>query len=211
MPDMDGLEVLAELEPKDIPLVIFVTAYDDYALDAFDLHALDYLVKPFSDRRFMESLARAKEQIRRRETEAAQRRLVQLLQSRLEQSEGPDTMRPAPPAGAATQGRRLALREGGRVRLFRAEDVIWIEAVGSYVRLHMKDGSKLVRATLRALEEQLEPHQFFRIHRSAIVAIDQVQETRHDSHGDYLVVLRNGTELKLTRARRSAFELQLGL
>ena len=210
MPEMDGLEILAELEPETLPLVIFVTAYDDYALDAFELHALDYLVKPFSDRRLIEALARAKDQIRRRETESAQRRLVQLLQSRLERAENAGPDREAPPTAGAPGG-RLALRDGGRILFFRSEEVVWIEADGSYVKLHHQEGSTLVRTTLSALEEQLDPDRFYRIHRSAIVSLDHVKETRHESHGDYIVVLRDGTELRLTRSRRAAFELQLGL
>lgn len=209
MPGMNGFDVLQALEPDAIPLVVFVTAYDEHALHAFELRALDYVVKPFSDRRLLEALARAKEMIRRRDTEAAQRRLLQLLRARLLQAESAEprtTIR-----GGEPREPRFAVRDGSRILMLQPSEIVWIEAAGSYSRIHFESRSELVRATLGTLEGQLDPDRFFRIHRSAIVALDRVQEVRHESHGDYMVQLRDGTELRLTRSRKEEFELRVGL
>lgn len=207
MPGMDGFTLLQELGP-DLPLVVFVTAHDEHALRAFELRALDYVVKPFSDRRLLDALARAKERIRGRETEAAQRRLLQLLRARLDEARvagrSVEPARSGPPS-------RVAVRDGGRILLLRAGEIQWIEAAGSYCRIHAETGSELARTSLTELETQLDPDRFFRIHRSAIVALDRVREVRHESHGDYIVVLRDGTELRLTRSRKAEFELRVGL
>ena len=211
MPGMTGFEVLEQLEPDELPLVVFVTAYDEFALRAFDLHALDYVVKPFTDRRIIEALRRAKDLIQRRETEATQRRLLQLLRSRLARQEDDEGMTPDRTLSAPPSPGRIAVRDGSRVLMLQAREVAWIEAEGSYSRIHLDGRSELVRATLGSLEEQLDPQRFFRIHRSAIVSLDRVQEIRHESHGDYLVVLREGTELRLARSRREEFEVRVGL
>lgn len=215
MPGMDGFDILQALEPDELPLVVFVTAHDEHALRAFELRALDYLVKPYADSRLLEAVGRAKDRIRSRETEAAQRRLLQLLRSRLSAAETP------PAAGGPAEGVRtgaragraaaVAVRDGSRIVVLRPEEVVWIEAAGSYCRIHLESGSELIRTSLGTLEDQLDPERFFRIHRSAIVALDRVQEVRHESHGDYMVVLRDGTELKLTRSRKEEFELRVGL
>lgn len=210
MPGMSGFEVLEQLEATELPLVIFVTAYDAYALRAFDLHALDYVVKPFTDQRILEALCRAKELVERRETEAVQRRLLQLFRARIarhEDAEGTAHQATVPlPASD-----RIAIRDGSRVLMLRAREVAWIEAEGSYSRIHLDGRSELVRVTLGSLEKQLDPRGFFRIHRSAIVSLDRVKEIRHESHGDYRVVMREGTELRLARSRREEFEMRVGL
>lgn len=210
MPGMNGFDVLQALDPEEIPMVVFVTAYDEHALRAFELRALDYVVKPFSDRRLLEAMARAKDMIRRRETDAAQRRLLQLLRARLTRAESADAYAEVRTGGGSREP-RFAVRDGGRILMLQPSEIVWIEASGSYCRIHFAEHSELVRATLGALEEQLDPDRFFRIHRSAIVALDRVKEVRHESHGDYLVQLRDGTELRLTRSRKEEFELRVGL
>lgn len=208
MPGMDGFEVLQQLEPEELPLVVFVTAHDEHAVRAFELRALDYVVKPYADGRLLEAVGRAKERIRSRETETAQRRLLQLLRARLAAGETAGT---EGPRSAEREPSRVAVRDGSRIVVLRPEEVVWVEAAGSYCRIHLDGGSELVRETLGTLEAQLDPARFFRIHRSAIVALDRVQEVRHESHGDYLVVLRDGTELRLTRSRKEEFEMRVGL
>jgi len=209
MPRMNGLEVLARVEPAALPLVIFTTAYDEFALQAFDNAAVDYLLKPFSDRRFFQALGRAKELLRRRDVETAQRRLLALLADRLnrEESETPPPERRS--AGGSGTPDRVVFRDGGRMLLYDALDVEWIEAHGAYVRVHTTNGSAVVRESLGDLEARLDPRTFFRIHRSAIVNIRRVLELRPQSHGDCTVVLRGGTELRLSRLRREEFEMRL--
>ncbi len=210
MPKLDGFQILASLEPTEIPLVIFTTAYDEYALDAFDHAAVDYLLKPFSDRRFFRALARAKEILRQEETELAQRRLVALLSDRLSRASAEAPLAGSSTATASGPGRdRLVIHDSGRLLVVLTKDIVWIEAQGPYVRIHAADGESLVRESLGNLEAHLDPARFFRIHRSAVVNLERVREVKPLSHGDCTVVLRNGTELKLSRTRREEFETRL--
>jgi len=210
MPRMTGLEVLDALDATRMPLVVFTTAYDEYALEAFEHAAVDYLLKPFSNRRFFQALVRAKETLRREETEVAQRRLLGLLTRRLGRTEGdapPGDLGPAPGTDAGPD--RLVLRDSGRLLVFPVREILWIEARGPYVRLHLEAGESLVRESLGGVEARLDPERFFRIHRSIIVNVDRVREVRPLTHGDCAVVLETGTELKLSRTRRDEFELRL--
>lgn len=215
MPQMNGFEVLHAIDADVMPLVVFVTAHDEHALQAFDLHALDYLVKPFADSRFVAALNRAKERIHLQETASTQMRLLQLLRSRLDDVEegalSPYMEAPCMEADPLATRSRFAVRDGARICLFTSSEVNWIEAAGSYSRIYAESGSELVRSTLGTLEKHLDPRNFFRIHRSAIVALDKLKEVKHESHGDYLVVLTDGTELRLARSRREEFEMRVGL
>jgi two-component system LytT family response regulator len=175
MPDLSGFGVLEELGAGDMPPVIFVTAFDDYALDAFEVAAVDYLLKPFDDERFEAALARGLERAR-------------------ERRQRPDGPRPR-------HWRRFAVSRGGRKLLVPVEEVDWIEGEGSYVRLHTRKRQELLlRDSLRHLEAALDPGQFVRIHRSTIVRIAAVRELRPLFHGDHRVVLHDGRELRLSRS-----------
>lgn len=211
MPQMDGFEVLQAVGTRPLPLVVFVTAYDEHAIRAFELRALDYLLKPYSDRRLFSALARVKETLRNRETEAAQRRLLALLTSRLSRDAGQQVLSldPSPPVRRTAS--QLIARDGNRTVFVPTPEILWIEADGVYARIHARSGEQLVRTSLGGLEEQLDPESFFRIHRSAVVNIEWVVEVHHLSHGDYTVLLRDGTELKLSRTRREEFEAWLGM
>ena len=204
MPGLNGFEVLEALESDRLPLVVFVTAYDEHALQAFEVRALDYLVKPYTDDRLDEALRRAKSVLASRDLEEARKRLLSLLASR---------SRPeAVPAHGSVQAalNRLALRDGSRTVLVRLDEVEWIEASGPYVQVHALEGRPLlVRKSLTHLEESLPPDRFFRIHRSAIVNLDQVSEVVPLSHGDYTVRLRRGTELRLSRSRKEEFDARV--
>ncbi|MGD8276671.1 MAG: LytTR family transcriptional regulator DNA-binding domain-containing protein [Gemmatimonadota bacterium] len=208
MPRMDGIEVLSQLDPDALPLVIFTTAYDEFALQAFEHAAVDYLLKPFSDRRFFQAVARAKGMLRARDLETAQRRLLALLADRLNRDESEAPV-PGPALARTPTDERVMLRDGGRILLFDAADVVWIEARGAYVHVHTTGGRFLVRESIGELEARLDSRSFFRIHRSAIVNMRRVLELRPLSHGDCAVVLRGGTELKLSRLRREEFEMRL--
>ena len=214
MPEMSGFEVLEAIPPEAMPLVIFVTAHDEFAVRAFEERAIDYLLKPFSNRRFYDSMRRVKDLIRTREANVAQRRLLAFLATRSSADSAGSSDDATTDAAAVGTGTgspdRIAVRDGGRTVVFKAMEISWIGASGPYADVHGKRGTEIVRISLAALEKRLDPARFFRIHRSAIVNLDQVVELRHISHGDYSVLLRDGTALKMSRSRREELELRLG-
>ena len=184
MPERDGFAVVKALPPGPLPAILFVTAYDQYALRAFDVHAVDYLLKPFTGERFRLALSRARERIERRTGDPGLDRLAETLRSR--------------PAYLT----RLPVRTAGRTVFVDLSAVDWLEAADNYVRLHVRQREYLVRETLAALEAQIDPDRFIRIHRSAIVQADRVAEIRATSHGDAEVQLRDGTRLSVSRTFR---------
>jgi two-component system LytT family response regulator len=211
MPRLDGLQVLASLDPNCLPLIVFVTAYDEYAVQAFEHAAVDYLLKPFSDRRFFQALNRAKDVIRRREADVALRRLVALLTARLDRAHLPVPPHALQSGQPSVEADRLVLRDSGRILLIPNRDIRWIEAKGAYVRVHtVQGGIPVVRESLGAIETRLDSRVFFRIHRSAIVNIHHVREVRTLTHGDCEIALSGGQKLKLSRTRRGEFEQLLG-
>lgn len=204
MPEADGFDVIERIGAENMPVVVFVTAYDQYALRAFDVAAIDYLLKPFDDERFALAVNRAKSQVRRGEVGDLSRRLIALLEFQTPKT-GPDD---APSSGDYLQ--RIMLKTGGKVVFLKVDEIDWIEAEGDYVRLHVRGGSHLLRDTMKRLERQLDPSQFLRTHRSTIVNVDRIKELHPFFHGDYMVILKDGTELKLSRNRRRALEEKLG-
>ncbi len=192
MPEMDGFEVLDHLEPDRMPTVIFVTAYDQYALKAFDVHAIDYLLKPFDRERFGAALQRARTELERRQVGDMERRLRALLQD-------VESRREKFPA-------RLVIKTSGRVVFVKVDEIDWVDAAGNYVRVHAGDESHMLRETMGRLEERLDPEKFLRIHRSTIVNIERIRELQQQFHGDYLVVLKNGQRLTLSRSYRDRIQ-----
>lgn len=209
MPEMDGFAVLERVGPEEMPVVVFVTAYDQYALKAFDVAAVDYLLKPYDDERFSAALARAKSHVRQEEMGALSRRLIALLEAQSKAPAGaPST---AEPTGAAPRYLdRVLIKTGGKVLFLKVEEVDWIEAEGDYVKLHVGGEPHLLRDTMKRLERQLDPKRFLRVHRSAIVNLDRVKELHPYFHGDYMIRLQDGTEIKLSRTRRQQLEQRLG-
>ena len=208
MPELDGFGVLAELGAERLPTVVFVTAYDQYALQAFEVHALDYLLKPYTPARLSAAVERATRQLHAPVNDTA--RLAELLEhldrERRELAEklnGPaPAAAPAPPTAPVSHTGRLLVKEGERMFFVPVERVDWLEAEGNYVRLHCGRDAHLVRGTLGGMEEQLDARRFTRIHRSTIVNVDRVKEVRPWFAGDYLVKLQDGTELRLSRRYR---------
>jgi two-component system LytT family response regulator len=196
MPGIGGFELLDRVELARQPITVFVTAYDAYALKAFEVRALDYLLKPFSDERFESTLARARERVRAREREALGEKLLSLVESHPVREEKPYVS-------------RLVVRNRGQVLFLDVRDVDWIEAAGVYATIHEGGREHLVRDSLAALEARLDPSRFARIHRKAIVSLDRVAELRLDERGGCRVVLRNGTVLPLSRRQREALEARL--
>jgi two-component system LytT family response regulator len=187
MPELDGFDVLSRLSVAQLPLVVFVTAYDQYALRAFEVSAVDYLLKPFDRARFDTALRRAKARLAsERGSELTERTLALLEELR----------------ARASHLERLMIKSGGRAFFLKTEEIDWIEAEGKYVRLHAGRESYLLREAIGSLEAQLDPKKFLRIHRSSIVNIDRVRELQPWFHQDYRVILRDGTELILSRSCR---------
>jgi two-component system LytT family response regulator len=195
MPELDGFGVVAELSPTKMPVIIFVTAYDKFALRAFEVHALDYLLKPFDRERFQKALQRAIGVIKQNDREELGQRLAALMAE-------------IKPETKALE--RLAIKIDGRVLLIKVEEIDWIEAADNYVNLHVGQESHLHRETLSGLEAKLPRENFLRINRSTIVNIERVKELQPMFHGDYVVILRNGTKLSLSRGYRENLNLLLG-
>lgn len=201
MPEMDAFEVLTRVGPERIQAIIFVTAFDQYALKAFDVHALDYLLKPFDDERFANALRRAKSQIEAREIDRLSKRLLALLDER--ESE----------RASSTRQRdyltRVMIKASGRVVLLKVDEIDFIEADGNYVKLHVGRKAHLLREKMHDLEGRLDPAKFVRIHRSVIVNLDRIKEMHPHFNGDYIVVLQDGRQLRLSRTRRENLEARL--
>jgi two-component system LytT family response regulator len=201
MPEMDGFDVLERVGTDQIQAIIFVTAFDQYALKAFDVHALDYLLKPFDDERFAHALRRAKAQIEAREINRLSKRLLALLDERVSQR-----------ASSSRQKdylTRLMIKVSGRVVLLKVDDIAFIEADGNYAKLHVGRKAHLLREKMHDLEQRLDPAKFVRIHRSVIVNLDRIKEMQPHFNGDYIVVLDDGRQLRLSRTRRENLEARL--
>lgn len=184
MPEMDGFDVIEAVGPEQMPTVIFVTAYDRYAIRAFEVHALDYLLKPFDRERFRGALRRAKEHIQRDAAGDLHGQLSGLLRDH----------RPA-----RTHLERLVVKSAARIFFLNVDDVDWMESADNYVRLHTGAESYLIRGTLNGMEARLNPDVFLRIRHSAIVNIKRVKELHAMFHGQYSIVLRDGTQLLSSR------------
>ena len=193
MPNGDGFEVLRRVGAPAAPAVVFVTAFDQHALHAFEVNAVDYLLKPYDDVRFAAALGRAKDEVRRRQTEGVNARIAQLLEY-LQQDGGRSA-----PANAESARDRILVKSSGEFFFLKAEEIDWIEAEGDYMKFHVAGRTHLMRETMVHLEASLDPKRFIRIHRSTIVNIDRVQKLSPLFAGDYAVVLRDGTKLKLSR------------
>ena len=184
MPELDGFAVLETIPPDRLPAVVFVTAYDRYALRAFEVHALDYLLKPFDEERFGDALARAKEQLKSDAAGEIEERLLALLEH----------LRTGP-----NHVDRLLVKASGRVLFLKTDEIDWIEASGNYVRLHVGRESYLFRETMNAMEARLDPGKFLRIHRSTLVNIDRIKEMQPWFHGGLVVIHKNGTRVTASR------------
>ena len=184
MPQMDGV-ALARTLGEAMPAVVFVTAYDEYALRAFEVHALDYVLKPFSAERFRSALMHARQHLSSRRGAG-----------------------PREPAGERRD--RLVIKSSGRIYFVRTQEIDWCEAAGNYVRLHVGTQTHLVRGTMGYIESQLDAAQFVRVHRSTIVNVDRIQELRSSFNGEYIILLHDKTRLTLSRGYRDGLQTKLG-
>ena len=219
MPGLDGFGVVGEVGVDAMPPTVFVTAYDAYALRAFEAHALDYLLKPIDDERFAHVLGRARRRIAERRESAVARQLAGLLREM--PASGPPAAAPAPPPpplppphaeARPRDGRddRLLVRDQGRVLMLDAGEIDWIEAEGDHVRLHVGARSHRLREKMATLERGLDPERFARIHRSTIVNLERVRELRPASSREYIVLLHDGTQLRLSRRFRDRLGARFG-
>jgi two-component system LytT family response regulator len=184
MPGMDGFEVIDNIDKGHAPAVVFVTAHDAHALRAFEIHALDFLLKPFDQTRFEKALDRARGHLNLDKTNGLDPRLVSLLEELHEERK---------------YSERLIVKSGGRVFFVRTEEIDWVEASGNYVKIHTKNDAHLLRESMKNMEARLDPKIFVRIHRSAIVNIDRIKELEPWFHGEYIVIMRDGTRLTASR------------
>lgn len=193
MPDLDGFEVVSQL--KADPLVIFVTAFDQYALNAFDVHAVDYLLKPFDDQRFFDALERAKRQIGLQQTSQFKNKLLNLMQ---EFQAEPDQYLSA-----------VTLKDRGKTRQIALEDVLWVEADGNYLALHLANEHVLYRSTMNAFESDINPTNFLRIHRSLIINNAHIKDVQYQNNNEYQFQLSNNHTLVSGRLYKEKIEAAL--
>ena len=200
LPEMSGLELARRLNPDRRPAVVFVTAHDTYALPAFEIHALDYLLKPFSAQRFRSALAYARQHLAQRRATSLGRQILDML---------PDMQPAAAAPPPQTMLDRLVVKSSGRIYFVRIADIDWCEAAGNYIRVHVGAQSHLIRETMNRLETQLDARQFVRIHRSTIVNVDRIQELRSSFNGEHVVLLRSGVRLTMSRGYKDGLQERL--
>jgi two-component system LytT family response regulator len=191
MPEMNGFDVIRGLGDGPVPVIIFITAYDRYALDAFEVHALDYLLKPFSRSRFQSALRHAKSRLAAPEPVGVARHLEDLLRTLERKPRGMD---------------RLAVKADGKVVFLKTSEIDWIEATGKYMTIHVRGKTHLIRETMVDLEGKLDPARFLRIHRSCIVNVERVRELHPMFNGEYTVILQDGTRLSSSRGYREKLQ-----
>jgi two-component system LytT family response regulator len=196
MPELDGLSVIDAIGAAQMPLTVFVTAYDQHAIRAFEANALDYLLKPFSDERFEATMARAKARLDERSMREFGHRVMKMVS--------------AAPASPERRLDRLVVKAGGTTRFIRVIDIDWIEAAGVYVTLHVGGKELLYRAALNDLADKLDPRRFVRVHRSALINIESVLQLEPISHGEFEAVLKNGSRTRVSRTYRVQLEKRLG-
>ena len=196
MPELDGLGVIDAIGAAQMPLTVFVTAYDQHAIRAFEANALDYLLKPFSDERFEATMVRVKSRLDERSLREFGQRVMKMVS--------------AAPAAPERRLDRLVVKSGGTTRFIRVIDIDWIEAAGVYVTLHVAGKELLYRAALNDLAEKLDPRRFVRVHRSALINIESVLQLEPISHGEFEAVLRDGSRPRVSRTYRGQLEKRLG-
>ena len=205
MPGMSGIDVIEEIGAEAMPTTVFVTAYDQYAIKAFDLAAVDYLLKPFDDERFEQALHRARDQIASQNDEAISERLLRLLRERDPSLLEEERTRDEPYL------ERIAVQGRGKARIVPVDDLTHITADGSYAELHTGDDTYVIRERMKTLTARLDPEAFARVHRSAIVRLDEIELLLRGGGGDYAVRLQDGTRIPVSRSRVDELEDRLGV
>lgn len=214
MPGMDGLDVVRELQSDDMPLIVFVTAYDHYAVQAFDLHAVDYVLKPVEDDRLRDAVDRARALRADRDASRDKARLLGLVRTMTGRSEDDiAALLDAPEEGVAGTRRypdKLTIRDGSTTSLVPMDAIDWVDAAGDYMCVHAQGETHVMRITMKALESQLDPERFARVHRSTIVNTDRVNKVCSHMNGEFFLTLECGARLKMSRTYRDRIEAILG-
>lgn len=206
MPKKDGFEVLEALAPGERPSIVFATAYAEHAIRAFEACAIDYLLKPFSDKRFQQALARAKDELRKNRTAEVEQRLQELL------ARVSDLRQGVTPKAAATPeyAERIVVKSSGDLHFIKASDVLWIEAQGDFVKVQTVAQTQLVRETLQSMEQKLDANRFIRIHRSFVINVEHIKRVAPALYGDHTVYMSDGSKLRLSRNYRGKLKALIG-
>jgi two-component system LytT family response regulator len=208
MPGLSGMDVVSRLPTESMPMIVFVTAFDRYAIQAFEARAIDYLLKPVDDERFIEALEHIREQLNQRQAAAQRDRLVQLMVDLRGAGDWQDDVADAGASGApaAAGPQLLSIRQGREIVRLAEHDVEWIDAAGDYMCVHAAGETYILRGTMKSLEDRLNPALFQRVHRSTIVNLERVTRLRPHMNGEYFLVLDGGHEIKLSRTYREKIE-----
>jgi len=202
MPGLDGFGVVRALLGGPAPLIIFVTAYDKFAIEAFEANALDYLVKPVDEERLKDAIHRAREAVKSRAAASRESRLVEMLASLSEDERDKikDLIEDPDWTEKERYAERISFKDGSKVVVLNADDIEWIDAAGDYMCIHAGGKTHIIRETMKTLQQRLDPARFQRVHRSAIVNVSKVKELHPHSNGEYFLIMENGNELKLSRS-----------
>ncbi len=195
MPDMDGFEVLAKITEDEMPVVVFTTAYDQFAIRAFDAHALDYLLKPFEQERLHQAIERTRAELLKSHNLSLTSRILDMLAQKAD-----------PQARSKQADDRMVIRAGGKVVFLDLKEIDWIEAAANYVKLNAGKDSYLLREGIGSIAERLDPERFVRIHRSVIVNVRKIRELQPCDSGEYIAVLKSGKELSCSRGYRAQLQ-----
>jgi two-component system LytT family response regulator len=205
MPEINGFDVLSNIRLEPLPLVIFVTAYDQYALKAFEIHAIDYLLKPFTDERFYQALRFAKDQLSNTSDVGINGKLSSLLGKYIsDQNADSDRL-----INEGMGSQRMVIKSSGKIIFLKLEDIHWVEAFDYYIKIHIDEKFYLVRESMKHMELRLPSDRFIRIHKSSIVNLEKIQEMEHLNNSEYLIKLQNGTQLKVSRSYRKNLDFIL--
>jgi len=208
MPGMSGLDVVSQLPTETMPLVVFVTAFDRYAIQAFEARAVDYLLKPVDEERFADALEHIRQQLQQRKAADQRDRLVQLMADLRGSTDWPDDLADLEPGGSAATGIApvLAIRQGREIVRLPLASIDWIDAAGDYMCVHASGQTYILRGTMKSLEDALDPAAFQRVHRSTIVNLGRVERLRPHMNGEFFLILAGGHEIKLSRTFRDKVE-----
>jgi len=211
MPGINGFEVLQRIKVDTLPVIVFITAYDKYAVKAFEYHALDYLLKPINEEHFDEMIRIAVSQISRRNFESYADKLELLVKDYLKLAKGEYVVPQVRSGDSAKEFLScLTIKSKGQISLVPVQEIDWIESAGDYVYIHSNGRKQIARETLVSLERRMDPRKFVRIHRSAIVNLEKIKTLKPNEHGDYEICLQNGDRLKLSRSYRGHFQKVIG-
>ena len=203
MPGLDGFDVVKKLQGDEMPMVVFVTAFEQYAIEAFEVHAVDYVLKPIDDKRLSLAIERVREHLAQNESENQKKRLMDLISNITGHSPAKiNDMLESGDVSANAYPEKIAIKDRGETTLVLARDITWIEAAGDYMCIHANDEVHVLRSTMKDLVKKLSPNDFQRVHRSTIVNINQIEKVCSHINGEYFLILKGGARLKMSRSYR---------